>query len=57
MQVERRVDVDGLCRLRHRRKLLRERLADEVDEVGRLGIERARDGGKRFFDGALSGVG
>ena len=37
-------------------KLLRERLADEVDEVRRLGIERARDGSERFLDRALSGV-
>ena len=57
MQIERRVDVDGLGRLRHRRKLLRERLADEVDEIGRLGIERARDGRERFLDRALGGIG
>ena len=57
VQVERRVDVDGLGRLGHRRKLLGERLADEVDEVRRLGIERARDGRKRFFDRALGGIG
>ena len=57
VQIERRVDVDRLGRLRDRRKLLRERLADEVDEVRRLGIERARDGRERFLDGALGRIG
>jgi hypothetical protein len=38
------VYVDGFGGLCDRRKLLGERVADEVDEIGRLGIERTRKG-------------
>ena len=41
MQIERRVDVHRLRGLRDCGKLLGERLADEIDEVRRLGVERA----------------
>ena len=56
MQVERGVHVDGLGSLSDRRELLDERVADEVDEVRRLGIERPRNRGQRLLDGALGGV-
>ena len=50
VQVERRHHIDGLVRLRREPGIVfGEGLADEVDEVGRLGFERALDDGQRLL--------
>ena len=54
MEVERRHHIDGLGRFRRQAGIVfGERLADEVDEVGRLGFERALDDRQRLFRGVL----
>ena len=54
VQVERRVDVDGAG---DRAVLVLQLLADVVDEVGRLGLERAGDDLHRFLRRAVGGLG
>ena len=58
VQVERRVDVDGFGRRRRQARILFvERLADEVDEVRRFGLERAlRRPASGSLRGAVGGV-
>ena len=57
VKIQCRVDIDRLRRLRDGGKLLGHRLADEVDEVGRLGIERARYRREGFLRCAVGRIG
>ncbi len=57
MQIERRVDFHGLIGGRRQARILTvERLLDEIDEVRRLGFERALHDDERLERGALGGL-
>ena len=53
MKIQCRVDVDRFSRLSDRRKVFRQCLPDEIDEVGRLGVESTRHWRKGLRYGAF----